>query len=185
MALGGLLPSVARGVAVRGWPSPFSVSHGTLSDHPPLYDHFPAERRKVPYEQLWKEGKKTILKSAEVVERFGTTLDPEAPKIDLLLVVRFKPDEPTAIVCLETKAELVDHLRTVYLGSRDPIYHNWHRYVVCSEDQIDANIDAMAELLLASADVRVMTWAPSAESLMKRVPALARQHKDLTCILDL
>jgi hypothetical protein len=109
---------------VSGWPSPFSVSHGTLSDHPKLYKFFPEERRFLSYEKLWKEGKKAILTSQQVVESFQTEIKPCAKEISLCLFVRFKPEEATGIIEIKSKEEIIDRLQIVYLGSRDPIYHN-------------------------------------------------------------
>ncbi|HEU5319602.1 MAG TPA: hypothetical protein VFX28_02280, partial [Methylomirabilota bacterium] len=147
--------------------------------HPRLFDCLPAERRAVAYDRLWAEGKKTVLTSAQVVERFGTALQPSAPRVSTCLVVRFKPEEPTGLQPVTDADALVAHLRAVYLGSRDPIYHNWHRYIVCDDATIERNIRQAAARLLREAAVSTLTWAPSAVSLMKRVPRLARAHKHL------
>jgi hypothetical protein len=55
----------------------------------------------------------------------------------------------------------------VCLGSHDPIYHNWHRLIICPEERLDASIDEWAHRLLETTEVYRMTWAPSAVSLMK------------------
>lgn len=178
-----LMPDAGQERTVFGWPSPFSVSHGTLADHPPLFDFFPEARRDVPYAQLWAEGKKAVLTSHQVVDRYGTSIQPGARQVSTCLIVRFKPDEPTRLEALHDGEELVRHLRTMYLGSRDPIYHNWHRYIVCDDETIERNIRAAADRLLGTAAVYTLTWAPSAVSLMKRVPTLARVHKHLGQLL--
>jgi hypothetical protein len=72
----------------------------------------------------------------------------------------------------------------VYLGSRDPIYHNWHGYIEVADSTIDQNIQQMARRLFACCDVHTLTWAPSAVSLLKRVAPLGRVHKDLSRVLD-
>lgn len=75
------------GVTARGWPSPFSMSHGTMSDHPELYTHFPKEQRQVPYDQRWLERKKTVLTSAEVVRLFRTSLVAGTPQVHVVLLI--------------------------------------------------------------------------------------------------
>jgi len=171
-------------VAARGWPSPFSMSHGTMSDHPQLYSSYPIEQRKVPYDTRWQERKKTVLTSAQVVGLFETSLVPAVSRVHTVIVARFKPAEETRIDTIASEEELVAHLQAVYLGSRDPIYHNWHQYVTCADNSINANIEKIARALLQSADVHVMTWAPSASSLLKRIPRLARLHKTMRDIVD-
>jgi hypothetical protein len=177
-----LLPR-GEGISVHGWPSPFSVSHGTMSDHPELAAAFPPDRRDVAYDSLWREGRKAVLSSIDVVRLFGTTIAPTATEIADCLVVRFKPDEPTGLRTTEDQAEVASALQAMYLGSRDPIYHDWHRYIQVTDADIDKNIEAIARRLIESCPVTVMTWAPSAESLMKRVPALGQAHKHLGRLL--
>ncbi len=173
-------PQSEGGLAAYGWPSPFSVSHGTMADHPVLHEYLPTERRTVSYETLWAEGKKTVLTSQQVVRLFNSRLVPACEDLAMCLIVRFKPDEPTAVRKVEHLDELVTQIRTVYLGSRDPIYHNWLEYRRISDDLIEANIRQIAETLYAKVPAYVMTWAPSAVSLMKRIPFLAGVHKGLS-----
>lgn len=168
---------------VSGWPSPFSVSHGTMADFPELYPWFPASRRSVPYGRLWEERRKEVLTSSDVVERFGTHLEPRCSRIALCLLVRFAPLEPTNIEAITSAEALESFLRAVYLGSRDPIYHNWHQFLACDAAAIDNSIARWARRLATTETYR-LTWAPSAVSLMKRVPRLARLHKQLAGLLD-
>jgi hypothetical protein len=173
-----------EGVTASGWPSPFSMSHGTMSDHPQLYPFYPFEQRKTPYAMRWQERRKTVLESEQVVELFQTTMIPSVPRVHSVVIARFKPSESTRIEKITSEKELVDYLQSVYLGSRDPIYHNWHKYVICVDEDINKNIERFARALLQSADVHVMTWAPSASSLLKQIPRLARLHKFMKDIVD-
>jgi hypothetical protein len=172
------------GIHVAGWPSPFSVSHGTLADFPELYPHFPTDRATTLYGDLWEERKKSVLTSSDVVWSFGTTLVPESSRLDVCILARFAPHEPSAIERVSDPDILRAFLGGVCLGSRDPIYHNWHRLIVCPEEWLDASIDGWTHHLLETTEVYRMTWAPSAVSLMKRVPKVARLHKHLPRILD-
>ena len=178
-----LLPDGERSVTVHGWPSPFSVSHGTLSDHPELAAFFPEDRRGVRYDTLWREGRKSILTSAQVVTTFGRRIEPIAKRIAHVVVVRFRPEEPTGLRPLTSPAEFAGALRSLSLGTRDPIYYNWHGYVVADEAAIERNINLLTTRLLATVPVTVMTWAPSAASLFKRIPELGRAHERLGDLL--
>jgi hypothetical protein len=178
-----LLPEAGAGLSAHGWPSPFSVSHGSLSDHPELAVFFPESRRSVRYDELWREGKKTVLSSEQVALQLGTRITPGTQALAHCIIARFRPDEPTGLTSVSDPAELVGLLRAVYLGSRDPIYHNWHRYVVADEELIERNIEVTSARLLRACPVTVLTWAPSATSLLKRIPELGRAHKHLGRLL--
>jgi hypothetical protein len=176
-----LTPS-AQGVSARGWPSPFSMSHGTMADHPRLHEHIPLNRRTLPYDQLWREGRKSVLTSREVTGLFGAGLAPAASEIAAALLLRFRPEGPVGLTPLSDGAAVRAALSLVCLGSRDPIYHNWHRWFVCDETRLDANITVIAECLLASAPVVEVGWAPSIVSLLKRVAPLAAAHPGLSAL---
>jgi hypothetical protein len=118
-----------------------------------------------------------------VVNHFGRAINPAARDIARCIFIRFAPAEATGIRPVSDVAEVRQILQTVYLGSRDPIYHNWHGYVTADEQTIEKNIDRVAQLLVATAPLSLMTWAPSAESLFKTLPELARAHNHLGQLL--
>lgn len=173
----------ADGPRVRGWPSPFSMSHGTMSDHRALHPFIPEERHALSYDALWREGTKSVLTSDEVTRLFGTAIEPAAERIAAALVLRFRQDEPVSLDPIDDEAEVREALTATYLGSRDPIYHNWHRWIVCPEDRIDANLARMAAALRAAVPFHRVTWAPSVASLLKRIDCLGAAHKDLGPLL--
>ncbi|MBB4636962.1 hypothetical protein [Longimicrobium terrae] len=170
-------------VSAHGWPSPFSVSHGTLADHPRLHFAIPPERRRLPYDTLWREGRKSVLRSSDVVARLGTTLEPSATRLAACVIARFAPGEETRLRRVQSVDELVGFLPRVYLGSRDPIYHNWHGYFTCDDDAIDRNMERVGAALFGQTPVYELVWAPSAVSLLKRVPELERAHRTLGPLL--
>ena len=170
-------------VRAYGWPSPFSVSHGTLADHPSLYGFFPEERRTVQYSELWAQGKKTVLTSEQVVRAMGSSIVPTAEGIRLCLVSRFRPAGTIGVQPIDSVEEFRQYLRAMYLGSRDPIYHNWHGFIEVDDAAIEENVARVADLLAASCDIRCMTWAPSAESMLSTLPALAPFHRHLGPLL--
>jgi hypothetical protein len=173
------------GIAIHGWPSPFSMSHGTMSDHEKLHPFIPEERLKLSYDDLWKEGKKSVLTSQAVTELFGTSIVPRSEKLTTCIIARFNPKEPIGLRNISDVKELEDALRLVYLGSRDPIYHNWHCYFNCTDDIIENNIKAKAKKLLSTVQVIEMNWAPSAESLFKRITPLSQAHKTSGSLFDI
>lgn len=166
----------AGGVELSGWPSPFSVSHGTLVEHAQLAARLPPERQGVPYDTLWREGKKVVLTSREVVAAFDARLVPRSTSIAACVLVEFAPASPTRLERMTDPRELTAAMRRMYLGSRDPIYHNWHRWLTAGDELIERNIVANAAELYERAPVYRMVWAPGPRSLLKRVPALARAH---------
>ena len=168
---------------LSGWPSPFSVSHGAIADFEQLHPYFPPARSGTPYVRLWSEGKKAVLSSLDVVARFGTVIAPHSPGVNVCLFVRFAPDEPSGIERIRDAKDVATALDTVCLGSRDPIYHNWHQFMTCPGDRLAASISTWADQLIHTSEVYRMTWAPSAVSLMNRVPKIARLHKHLPGIL--
>lgn len=172
-----IFPRAAGGDLVRGWPSPFSVSHGTMSDHEALTGSIPGGRQSLSYDQLWKEGRKSVFRSADIVELFGAGLRPGCRKIAATILLRFRWDEPVGIRAVESVEDLRAVLKDVYLGSRDPIYHNWHRWSFTSEDAIENNIAAIAAELLEDSPVHQITWAPSVVSLLRRIDPVAPLHR--------
>lgn len=167
------------GTRVWGWPSPFSLSHGTLVDHAELAPLLPPERDGVPYDTLWREAKKAVLTSSEVVERFGASLVPRADRIAACILIQFAPEAHTRIERVASADELRAALRQMYLGSRDPIYHNWHRWLTADDALLDGNVARVAQRLFETVEIHRMVWAPGPRSLLKRVPALARAHEVL------
>lgn len=162
---------------VHGWPSPFSVSHGTMSDHSALVEKIPVDRQTLDYDQLWREGKKSVFRSAEIVKYFGSEIQPKARHVASVVLLRFRMDEPVSLRRIADSAEVEQALRTVYLGSRDPIYHNWHRWLIASDDKIEANIVAVAKELYAKASIYELTWGPSVVSLLRRTEPLGSWHR--------
>ena len=121
-----------------------------MSDYRALHPFIPEERHALSYDALWREGTKSVLTSDEVTRLFGTAIEPAAERIAAALVLRFRQDEPVSLDPIDDEAEVREALTATYLGSRDPIYHNWHRWIVCPEDRIDANLARMAAALRAA-----------------------------------
>lgn len=174
---------INKALSVRGWPSPFSMSHGTMADHPQLHPYIPKERLSLSYDALWKEAKKSVLTSQQVTALFETSIEPACEKIETCIIARFNPDGPIGTHEVNDIKALEAILRLVYLGSRDPIYHNWHRYIVCDNETLERNISQLAARLLSSVQILEFNWAPSAESLFKRISSLAPAHKTLGALL--
>lgn len=164
-------------IAVNGWPSPFSVSHGTMSDHEQLRGFVPEERKDIAYSDLWKQGKKTVFSSKYITKLFDSSIVPMSDNIHSVLYVRYNPDEKLGFRVIDNQEEVEEILNIVYLGSRDPIYHNWHKFIVCNHDKIKSNIKSMAKLILDKTNVLVLNWGPSAESLFRSIPLFDQIHK--------
>lgn len=175
-----LCPNSEGRIEARGWPSPFSISHGTMLDHKVLHPFIPNHRLNNDYSALWQEGKKAVLTTQQIVNLFNTDVQDLCEYISLCLVVKYSPNEATQVSEIATEEELIKYLHIVYLGSRDPIYHHsWHGYINCSNDVIENNIRSVARYLIDNSEVKLFTWAPSAESMMKSIPFLSKAHKHI------
>jgi hypothetical protein len=172
------------GIAARGWPSPFSMSLGTMSDHAQLKVEFPPEARKTPYPVRWSERRKCVLTSKALVELFDTSIQPETSHVHTIILARFSPQEETRLEPLVSEEKLRAILGKVYLGGRDPIYHNWHGFISSSDAHIEEVIERFAEAAFESVKLYEMVWAPSATSLIKRIDRFARLHKQMRDIVD-
>lgn len=172
-----VIRSNPNGVVASGWPSPFSASHGTILHHKELHHALPAERHHIGYSRLWTEGRKSVLTSKDIAEHLGTVIWPECSEISEILILRFSPQSPTEVSAPLNVDELRAALTSMYLGSRDPIYHNWHGFINVTKSEIDRNICQMADQLSSKCVVRYFTWAPSAESLLSTVPLLGQNHR--------
>ncbi|WP_421934783.1 hypothetical protein [Phenylobacterium sp.] len=168
---------------VRGWPSPFSASHGTLADHPQLHDFVPTERRNLTYDGLWRDGHKAVLDARTVAQRFGGEIVCAADRIATFIILRFAPDQPTGVWPVRSERAFAAAMHSYYLGSRDPIYPNWHGYFTSSDMEIDRNISRIAALAFSRCQALEMVWAPGPESLLKRVWPLGEAHATLSTLM--
>jgi hypothetical protein len=166
-----------------GWPSPFSVSHGTLADQAALHRYFPDDRRDVRYQDLWREGKKSRLTAQDVAAAYAVDIVRQPVAINTVFFVRFAPTAATGLFRLEGAEDIRTHLARVYLGSRDPIYHNWHKFYEVGPPQIETILGCVAENLAETAQCFEMVWAPSAISIMSHVDSFVRSRKHVGTLL--
>lgn len=159
-------------VIARGWPSNFSVSFGTMHDYEVLYKFLTGDKASLSYTQAWDIYDKHVLDAKEVVKSMATEFNPEAI-VKTLIFLNFNPAAKTGIRQLLNKDEVAGWIKKVYLGSIDHLYPNWHKYIEISVQQIERNISSFVDSLYDNTiDVYEMNWAPSPESLLRRVSTL-------------
>jgi hypothetical protein len=160
------------GVTARGWPSNFSVSIGTIHDYPVLHALADAEHRELTYTQAWAIHPKHVLDTHDVIRAASVEITPQA-SVSALVALRFAPDERTGLEPIDDADAIRAALAEVCLGSRDPLYPNWHGFVDVTPETIDANLSAVADgLLAAGVEAHSMTWAPGPITLLRRVGVL-------------
>jgi hypothetical protein len=156
----------------RGWPSNFSLSLGTAYDYLPLYSLLSQVDTGLDYATAWRVWDKRVLQTDAVLAALDCGLVPEA-KVASVTCLRYDPTGTTGVLPIRSPDHLADWLRRTYLGSRDPLYPNWHRFLEVDDSQICAAINHYSErMFVAGVTAYEMCWAPSPESLLRMVPEL-------------
>jgi hypothetical protein len=164
-------------LVARGWPSNFSASIGTVFDYEGLSPLVPKDKRGLSYREAWDIFDKHVLDTMDVITCLGCSVVPEHP-VHVLVCLRFDPSARTAIAPIGDCAAIQEWLTRVYLGSRDPLYPNWHGFWSVDDRGIDESIATFAERI-ANSGIRVyqMDWAPGPEALLRRVDELDRHSR--------
>lgn len=173
-----MLRVAAGRLAARGWPSNFSVSIGTMYDYDVLTPMLPEDRRGLDYGEAWAIFDKHVLDAKQVVRALDVAIVPER-EVAAVVCLSFAPEAPIGLRPLTDRKRLWSWLQKVYLGSRDPLYPNWHRYWEVDEQAIDRSIEGIVDHLCDSPHVALyeLNWAPSLDRLLRNVPLLDRHYR--------
>jgi hypothetical protein len=165
----------------RGWPSNFSLSLGTLFDYASLQDFVPSDDRGKTYTQAWDIYPKRVLDTPQVVQAMECQIIPQACLASIIFV-RFAPAGPVGMRPLSDANEIRAWLTAVCLGSRDPLYPNWHGLLKINDDKIETNLTLAARALsIGRTPVWEMCWAPGPETLLRRVASLESVSRKKIC----
>lgn len=163
-------------VRVRGWPSNFSVSFGTMHDFKDLSGFLTSEKAALSYTNAWKIYDKHVLDTKKVIKTLNTEITPEA-SLKTLVFLNFDPGAETGISQLQARNKISAWIKKVYLGSLDELYPNWHKFWEISASKIEVNIESFVDLTIAkNIEVYEMNWAPAPESLLRKVNTLEPYH---------
>lgn len=169
---------------VRGWPSNFSVSVGTMHDYEVLHKFLSKTNSSMSYQQAWDIYPKEVLDSKEVIISMQAQIVPEA-KVNTLVFLNFDSKGHTRIYNMTEPNSIRAFVKQVYLGSRDSLYPNWHKFWEVSEDDIERNIDSfVAAVSKCEIEVYQMDWSPGPETLLRRVNVLEPFNKNIMQVRD-
>lgn len=155
----------------RGWPSNFSVSTGTLHDFAGLHALMTPRQRRLSYRDAWAIYPKEVLSTPDVLEQLGTRVVPRA-RIGAVVFLNFDCAATTGITPVDDPAVVRAWLRQVCLGSRDPLYPNWHGFWTASEDEIERQIEELSDWITEALPVHQLDWAPGPDQLLRHVDLL-------------
>jgi len=166
-------------LVARGWPSNFSVSIGTMYDYQSLHKFLPKEKRNLSYVEAWDIYDKHVLDTKEVIRSIGTKIQPEC-KIETMIALNFAPEVTTGITEVVERDTVARWLTKTYLGSRDPLYPNWHSFWAVDDEQINDNIAYFVDHILNNGlKFYQMNWAPGPEALLRRVESMWPYCKEI------
>lgn len=172
-----MLQAVSGRLVARGWPSNFSVSIGTMYDYDVLTPMLPEDKRGLDYGEAWAIFDKHVLDARDVVRALDVAIVPEH-EVAAVVCLSFAPEAPIGLRPLTDRERLRAWLQKVYLGSRDPLYPNWHGYWEVDEQAIDRSIDGIVDHLCNSPHVALyeLNWAPSLDRLLRSAPLLDQHY---------
>ncbi len=164
-----------EGLSVRGWPSNFSVSIGTMLDFESLLDHLEPQMRRLGYAEAWDIHPKHVLETSAVAAGAGWRIEPQA-RLDGVVALSFAPGGEVGLEPLGGAA-LGEFLAGVTLGSRDALYPDWHGFWPRALPATEPPLDLGAAVAAGQVEAWSMRWAPAPETLLRRIPALDRVHR--------
>jgi HAMP domain-containing protein len=171
----------ANGLRVRGWPSNFSVSVGTMLDFSDLLSHLTPPMRKLSYREAWDIHPKHVLLAADVAAGANWRIQPGG-RLAAIVALSLSPEGGIGLTPL-SGAELDEFLTGVTLGSADPLYPDWHGFW---EEAPPPNARPLPQLggwvRRGELEAYAMRWAPPAQTLLRRVPVLDRIHRNTTAV---
>lgn len=174
-----LMPGPRGGVVARGWPAFFKVSAATAASFPELAGDFPPGERATLWDDdaLWRVYEKVALYPGQGAQRFGAALAAEA-ELAALIFTRFRADAPPELRRGDT-ADLPGRLHPFLQGIGNPNHAEWLGLNPVDPARVDASLEALFGASAAPVAVYELSWAPSLEALLGRVPELRPLKKTL------
>lgn len=164
-------------VVARGWPAFFKTGVATVAAFPELAGDFPPAERGTLWndDALWRVYEKVALYPAQGAERFGAPVAAEAP-LAALVFTRFRADAPPALRRVEP-AGLPERMHEFLQGVHNPNHAEW----IGLNPADPARVETSLRALLADTPVPVyeLSWAPSLQALLGRLPELRPAGKTL------
>jgi hypothetical protein len=169
------------GLRVRGWPSNFSVSVGTMLDFSDLLAHLTPSMRKLSYLEAWDIHPKHVLRAADVVAGANWRIQPGG-RLAAIVTLTLSPEGGIGLTPL-SGVELDEFLAAVTLGSADPLYPDWHGFWKEAPPPNARPLLQLGEWVrTGELEAYAMRWAPPAQTLLRRVPVLDRIHRNTIAV---
>ncbi|MDR2045565.1 MAG: hypothetical protein LBP77_00995 [Rickettsiales bacterium] len=163
----------------QGWPSNFSISFGTMHDYADLYQFIPQDKRKITYNDAWHIYDKHVLNTNQVISALKTNILPIG-KVSTLICLNFTLTSKVQLIEIVDYDDVENWIKKIYLGSRDPLYPNWHKFHEISDAQISANIQNVSRFIVNNGiKVYQMDWAPGPEQLLKQLDNMILYNKNV------
>lgn len=174
-----LMPGRGGGVVARGWPAFFKVGAATVASFPELVGDFPPDEHATLWDDdaLWQVYEKVGLYPGQGAERFGARLAAEA-ELAALVFTRFRADAPPRLRRGETEG-LPGRIRPFLQGVRNPNHAEWLGLNPVDPTTVEDSLDALLGESAPPVAVYELSWAPSLEALLGRIPELRPVKKTL------
>lgn len=171
----------ANGLRVRGWPSNFSVSVGTMLDFSDLLTHLTPAMRKLDYRGAWDIHPKHVLLAAGVAAEASWRVRPGG-RLMAIVALTLSTEGGTGLTPL-SGAELDEFLPGVTLGSADPLYPDWHGFWEHAQPPDARPVLQLGEQVRkGDLEAYAMRWAPPPQALLRRIPMLDRIHRNTIAV---
>lgn len=174
-----LMPGPGHRVVARGWPAFFKVGLATVASFPELAADFPVRERDAlaSDDALWQVYEKVALYPGQGAERFGAPLAAEAD-LAALVFIRYHAGAPPGLRRAEPGG-LPDRLRPFLQGIGNPSHAEWLGLNPVDPAQVETSLAALLGGPPAGVAVYEISWAPSLEALLARIPELRPLKKAL------
>jgi len=179
-----LMPGAGGRVLARGWPAFFKMGAATVASFPELAADFPPLVRDTLWDDdaLWRVYEKVALYPGQGAERFGAPLVAEG-ELAALLFTRFRADAPPGLQRAEPEG-LPDRVRPFLQGIGNPNHTEWLGLNPVDPARVEASLTALLDGPPAGVAVYELSWAPSLEALLARIPELRPLKKTFRACAD-
>lgn len=159
---------------ITGFPTPFNFCLGTLACYPQLFHFFPPHARHLSYNELWSVRAKESLNISDVTESLGVPVKKNS-KVGCIVFPKFDVNSKPFVSRISSKEEIMNCMNDVYVGSR--YYPDWTGLLPAIPRQSTSQIIAdLSEFAARSVPVYKLSWVPSLEDLLMRIPMLKDYH---------
>lgn len=167
-------------ITVRGWPSFFKVSLGSIAAIIELAGAFPQAHRDTLADEgrLWSIYKKVALFPMQAAELFGADILAEG-KLGSVILARFSMSDPPRCVALDW-AEASQSFDQFLQGLYNPNHSSEFHLAAVSKQDVQRSMKSFLQTATKiSVPLYEMRWAPAIEDMFSLVPELRLGRKSI------